>query len=182
MLFLDWKVLPLVLVFWLENVIIGVFNVIRILTIQPPKDTVFTAVFFTLHYGIFTFVHGGLLLSLFGPERFQGLNDLPGLWQIVKENHLHWAVLAMTFSHGFSYFSNFLGQGEHKIRSAKQLMMQPYGRVVFMHIGVLLGAFAVEALGSTLVALLLFIGLKIAMDLAAHIKEHKQQNVLTIAV
>ena len=52
-------------------------------------------------------------------------------------------------------------------------MQQPYGRVVVLHLTILLGGFAAMLLGSPLWALLLLIGLKIALDLKAHLKEHR---------
>ena len=33
----DWDVFPIMLLFWSENVVIGVMNVARMLVVQPPK-------------------------------------------------------------------------------------------------------------------------------------------------
>jgi hypothetical protein len=52
------------------------------------------------------------------------------------------------------------------------LMARPYGRVMVLHVTVLIGGFAAMALGSPVWALLLLLALKIGLDLKAHIKEH----------
>ena len=47
-------------------------------------------------------------------------------------------------------------------------MMQPYGRLVVLHLAVLFGGWLVLALGSPLAALVLLVGLKTAADVRAH--------------
>jgi len=53
-----------------------------------------------------------------------------------------------------------------------RLMAKPYGRVVVLHVGIILGGIATLALGSPLWALLVLLGMKIGLDLKAHLKEH----------
>ena len=52
-------------------------------------------------------------------------------------------------------------------------MGKPYGRVVVLHLTILFGGFGVQALGSPLWALLLLVVLKTGIDLAAHVREHR---------
>src|SRR5207237_9750910 len=72
-LFLGWTVFPLVLLYWLENVVVGGFNVAKMLLAQP-RDAVYWAgkaflvPFFIVHFGGFTYVHGLMLLAFFGPK------------------------------------------------------------------------------------------------------------------
>ena len=68
---LDWEVFPLVLLFWLENVIIGCFNVFKMLLIGPYDAVrwigkMFMAAFFVVHYGGFAAIHGMFVVLLFG--------------------------------------------------------------------------------------------------------------------
>src|SRR5688572_28095383 len=70
-LFLDWSVFATLLVFWVENVIVGAFNVLRMLVAQPQIGAMWAAKlfmipFFTFHYGMFVTVHGVFVLALFG--------------------------------------------------------------------------------------------------------------------
>jgi hypothetical protein len=52
-------------------------------------------------------------------------------------------------------------------------MFQPYGRIVVLHIAILLGAFAVLALGSNIGVLLILIVGKTALDLGFHVWERQ---------
>ena len=83
------------------------------------------------------------------------------------------AALSMVVSHGVSYVTNFLGRGEFRRLGVQELMMQPYGRVIVLHLAVLVGGFAVLLLGAPILSLLLLIGLKTGFDVRAHLAEHQ---------
>ena len=178
---MGWDVFPLLLLFWLENVVVGVLNAARMLCVDP-RDTagwarkLFLVLFFCVHYGMFTAVHGIFVFSLFGGA---GFGEIRGLWTVdaaaraVHELGLGLAVLALAASHLFSFFWNYLGRGEFRRASVNALMAQPYGRVVVLHVAILGGGFAAQALGSPVWALLLLIVLKVGLDLRAHLKEHR---------
>ena len=53
-------------------------------------------------------------------------------------------------------------------------MTAPYGRVVVLHVTVLVGGGLVMALGSPIWALVLLVALKSAIDLAAHRRSHRR--------
>ena len=50
--------------------------------------------------------------------------------------------------------------------------MQPYGRVVVLHLAILGGGFLVMVMGMPVVGLALLIALKIGLDVLAHAKQH----------
>ena len=50
--------------------------------------------------------------------------------------------------------------------------MQPYQRVILLHVTVLAGGFVVMLLGQPLLALVLLVLLKTAVDVQAHVAEH----------
>jgi hypothetical protein len=83
-------------------------------------------------------------------------------------------VAALVASHGFSFLHNYLAGGEYRRVGLRQLMMQPYTRVLVLHIGIIGGAALVMALGSAVPALALLIVLKTAIDLAAHLAERRK--------
>ena len=37
--FLDWQIFPILLLFWMENVVVGIFNVFKMLVASPAKPT-----------------------------------------------------------------------------------------------------------------------------------------------
>lgn len=187
-LFLGWQVFPVIFLFWLENVIIGVFNVLRITFFSSDKPLswlakIFMAPFFCFHYGMFCFVHGIFVVGIFG-KTFLPQAHFPSLPGIVAglintENGFGLSVLAITLSHGFSFLYNYLGTGEFKRTTFDDLMRQPYARVAVLHITLLLGTFLVIVLKTTVVGLLLLIMLKIGIDIKAHLKEHRIVRQLT---
>ncbi|HEX5218205.1 MAG TPA: DUF6498-containing protein, partial [Verrucomicrobiae bacterium] len=76
--------------------------------------------------------------------------------------------------HGFSFAYNYIIGGEYRTTSLPALMVQPYGRVIVLHVAILGGGFLVMALGSPVAGLALLVLLKIALDVRAHLKQHGQ--------
>lgn len=177
-LVLGWEVFPLLFLFWSENVIVGVFNVLKMLLAAPENPLgwaakLFMIPFFCVHYGMFTFVHGVFVVGLFGGQFRQGAHFPNGelFWRILQENHLGWAILGLAVSHGISFATNYLGNGEYKRASLPVLMQQPYGRIVVLHLTILGGGFLMAALHSPAAGLLLLVALKTVLDLRGHLKE-----------
>ena len=171
----NWTVFQVLLLYWCENVVVGVFNVLRMLTAQPRSEItwagkVFLIPFFCVHYGMFTFVHGMFVLALFGGSKFGGFSGAT-LLTAVRGAGLTVPVAALVASHGFSFFHNYLAGGEYRRVFLPQLMFRPYGRIVVLHLTVLLGGFLVLGLGAPVAAIVLLVGLKTAIDLGAHLKE-----------
>ncbi|MFC1898607.1 DUF6498-containing protein [Candidatus Cloacimonadota bacterium] len=179
-LFWEWKVFPLILLFWLENVFVGFFNVLKMIISKPEEGAnwlgkIFIVPFFAFHYGMFTAVHGIFVVLLFGSEsmHFSGLPGLETVVQIINTFHLEYVALMLFLSHGFSFLWNYVGKKEYKSAELKTLMARPYGRIVVLHLTIIFGGFLLKALGSPVAGLILFILLKIFMDVSAHSKEHK---------
>jgi hypothetical protein len=179
-LFWHWQVFPLLVLFWVENVIVGALNAVKLLAADPADRALwagklFIVPFFCFHYGMFTLVHGVFVFSLFGGKRYAA----EGLWVddmlalAARDFNLWLPIGALVASHLFSFFWNYLYRGEYRRASLPILMFSPYGRVVVLHVTILVGGFGAMALGSPLWALLLLLGLKIGIDLVAHLKEHR---------
>lgn len=186
-LYLDWQLLPLLFLFWAENVIIGVFNLLKILTCKPLcpiswASRLFLAPFFTVHYGMFTVGHGIFLFAMFGKEAMpetqsgQSVEATRLIEYLILEQHLVWPLIALFLSHGFSFIYNFIVKGEFLQKTPGDLMLAPYGRIAILHITILIGGFAAQILGEPIIALLLLVVLKTGMDLVAHLREHKKSE------
>jgi len=180
-IYFHWEVFPLMFLFWSENVIIGAFNVLKMLLASPDSPVswigkFFIIPFFCVHYGMFTFVHGIFVVSLFGGGLKHGVGfpNATTFWQIAQDNHLGWAIFGLAVSRGISFATNYLFNGEYKRASLQQLMAQPYGRIVVLHVAILLGGFLMMALHSPVAGLILLIGLKIIFDLRGHFAERKR--------
>ena len=180
-----WTIFSVVLLYWCENVVVGAFNVLRIACAQPRSVAVnigklFLIPFFTVHYGMFTLVHGIFVLVLFGGRG--GASPSPeGFLAALRESRIGLAVLAIALSHGYSFLHNYLGGGEFRRASPQQLMSQPYSRVVVLHLTILGGGFATMALGAPLAALVVLIALKTAIDYRSHIAERRKMGTVAAA-
>lgn len=180
-LFLGWQVFPLMLLYWLENVVVGAFNVLRMLVADPGNPIrwagkLFLIPFFCVHYGMFTFVHGVLVLAFFGPiKHASNVFELRAIVpEVIHETGIQFAVLAIVASHAVSFVTNYLQGGEYRNASLDQLMSQPYTRVVVLHLAILGGGFAMMALKSPMVGLLLLVALKTGIDIKAHRAERRK--------
>ena len=175
-LFLNWNLSAILVLYWSENVVIGVFNVLKMALAQgavegsrmtlnrkPVKSghKPGLILFFIVHFGMFTFGHGVFVFSIFA-------KDLPTLSVLLP------AFLLLFASHGVSFGYNFIGKGEFRRTAFTTLFVQPYKRVVIMHLTVILGAGAAGALQEPLMALVVLIALKTVTDVFAHIGEHKK--------
>ena len=178
-LFLGWTVFPLVLVYWLENAVIGGFNVAKMLLAQP-RDPVkwagklFLIPFFLVHFGGFMYVHGVLVMAFFGPRGTQPFDLVPTVISAIHANQLGWSLMSLVASHGFSFFWNYLKNGEYQRASLNVLMGQPYGRVIVLHLTVLFGGWLVMLLGSPLPALIVLVIIKTMADVRAHQAERRK--------
>lgn len=187
-IFLGWSVWQILIIYWLENGIVGLYNVLKMqkaegtdeasatVTIngrRPVGDAKSSLIpFFCLHYGIFWTVHGVFVLTLplFGSMATGGESSLgttPDPLVLVI------AVIALLISHGVSYWFNFIGGGEYKRVSAAGQMFKPYGRLVALHLTIIFGAIAISITGAAIVALAILVLLKLALDIGLHLAEHR---------
>jgi len=169
------------LLYWSENVIVGFYNVLRLATCRPQEKMawlgkLFFIPFFIVHYGGFTAGHGLFVTAIFSGETI-GKSGGFGVLEILRfihQNNLYLAMAALFLSHGYSFVVNYLGKGEYKMADVQTLMMQPYRRVIVLHITIIFGGFLMMALKSPFIGLLFFILFKTIMDLGAHVKEHQK--------
>ncbi len=176
----QWTLVQVLLLFWLENVIIGVLNIIKILScaqggLKGIPRRLFVSAFFTVHYGIFTLAHGAIIISLFGHQSLpDGVDFSPRMVPFIIEHFgLLLPGLLLLGSHLVSLVSNYYLAGEYRRLSPEKLMSKPYARVMILHVTVLVGGLIAQALGQPLLALVVLVVLKIGIDMAAHQREHQ---------
>jgi hypothetical protein len=211
-LFFGWSVWTILIVYWLENGIVGGFNVLKMLLATGEDgsaaagwkvngraaETMAKATlipFFILHYGIFWVVHGVFVFALpsfarlgtgIGPIGTDFGNLGPDFSSPSTAGPDLWtiafAVVAMFLSHGASFLLNYLGSGEYKRTSAAGQMFAPYGRLVILHVTILFGAFAIGFTGAPVFAVVILVVLKTAMDLAFHLRQHRGGPTTPMAI
>ena len=174
----EWDVFLLLLLFWCENVIIGVFGIARLVVSASSESTfngLFLPLFFMVHYGGFMFGHFMVLFGL-----YEGFMDDAGQqvqasdYYMTALENLNWlAILALFISHGSSFVENFMGRREHDNLSPMQAMGLPYKRMVITHVALILGGFFLIERGQPLAGLVFLVLLKIGLDVTFHLREHK---------
>jgi hypothetical protein len=179
-LFQGWPLSPLLVVYWCQSVIIGAFNVARILTLKKfstegfafndrrvpenKKGKTKTASFFAVHYGFFHFVY----LVFLGTDASDFIKSLEGEKSLTYE--LCWilfAVAGFLLSHWFSFRKNVEADLAHR-PNIGTIMFLPYLRIIPMHLTIIIGG----AISSGGWMLIFFMSLKTAADYFMHIAEH----------
>lgn len=175
----DWDVFFLLLLFWCENVVIGLFGIARLIVAannDTIKEGLFLPLFFVVHYGGFMFGHFMVLFGMYSSNVEElGRSAQPeDYYRLVLEN-LNWiAVAAIFVSHGWSFVENFMGRSEHERLSPMQAMGLPYKRMFITHVALILGGFFLIERGQPLGGLVILILLKIGLDVTFHRREHRQ--------
>lgn len=178
-LVLGWSVFIVMALFWFENVVIGGFNVLRMLVSGARIGgagifgAVAMAAFFTVHYGGFTAAHGFVVLLLFGmPELGHPLMErgsygpLGPMVQTLLGDREGWLVIAaiVVTMHAVS-FMRWAKATRERPTPVKELMAAPYGRMVVLHIALLAGGFLIMSLKAPEAGVLLLVALKLGYDL-----------------
>jgi hypothetical protein len=180
--FLGWDAFYLLILFWMENLVIGFYTIIKMLLISRDNASwsakLSSALFFCVHYGIFTLVHGVFIFVVFGG----GLGDTSSkdtitVWQKVLNYQLLWGALMLLLSHGVSFSQNYIRAKEYKQSKVAELMQQPYGRVVILHLTIIFGGFLLMIFGSPVIGLIFLIVLKTVIDIRAHLQQHEKYSV-----
>jgi hypothetical protein len=187
-LFFDWDVAALVILYWSENLVLGFYTLARML-VKSPIGGLGMGLFFTIHDGGFCAVHGLFILVLMVDGNFDPMPTDPWplflvfpqlLLNVVKTvlsfapPEWLFAFAALVFSHGVSFVVNFLLAGERDWVSLKKLMGAPYGRIVVLHIAIILGGIGTMALGQPLALLVVLVLLKLGLDIKLHLREHRR--------
>jgi hypothetical protein len=160
----------MMLVYWIQSVIIGASNVIRILSLERFDPSNFkmggrpvqenatdkrkVALFFLVHYGFFH-----LIYLLFVTVDSRGELGSPGGYVV--------CALVFLINHGYSLAHNLRRDAAGR-PSIGALMFLPYLRVLPMHFTILFGGL----LFSGTLAFVLFGALKTAADAVMHTIEH----------
>ncbi len=196
-LWFGWDLLLILALYWAENGVVGVINVLKILTAEGTTSSprtmrwsvngrpatslsrLGTAGFFTVHYGLFWVVHG-IFVFTFIPA-MTGLSSqesgAPGGgffgFPEVDVPAFAFAVVGLAISHGVSFWMNYIGRGEYRTLSPADVMTQPYGRLVIMHLTIVLGAFVSIWIGTPVGSLLVLVVGKTVLDVAFHLRQHR---------
>jgi len=180
-----WDVADVVFCYWLENLVIGCYNLLRIAAAHSlgAEEKLGLGLFFAAHYGIFCLGHMVFLVDVFGfpgapsgwpaPGGGFALFDAIAMPELLFPPRLWWPLLALAASHGLSFVTHYLIGGERLAANNKTLMGRPYGRVVVMHLWLFVGGFLVKEWNAPMAALLALVALKTLIDAGSHAYLHR---------
>ena len=171
--------------YWLENGIVGILNILKMSRAEGAGGATGRAArgskmamipFFVVHYGLFWLVHGVFVLTM---PLFSGMFAAefdpfaPGSSTGIEPGAIAFAVVALAISHGLSYWLNFLRGGEYRRISPAQQLFAPYGRLVALHVTIIVGGLAIVATGAPAAAVAVLVALKTVLDMGFHLAEHR---------
>ncbi len=180
-LVLGWDAMLLLLFYWIETLVIGVFNAVKIGVIGVAAGRMGVLIcagliaFFALHYGIFCSGHGAFLMMLmeFGGGSFPESNASFGefsafsmAWSLVATDHgLWWSVVGLVALQAGAFVLFWLWPGIWRTANPFRQMFEPYGRIVVMHLTIMIAAIPVLLFGAPWLAVLALAVMKTGLDL-----------------
>jgi hypothetical protein len=193
---LGWQVFPIMLLYWIENIVVGCFTVLKIGTARgvPTPDEledmpghrsgrrswlgdrmsrVALQLLFIFNYGIFTLAQGMFVYILFSgrvvPQPgppWSASAGLNALWLVA-------VVCGLVVSHAVSYRRNWLASGRYLTMSPVAASRQPVGRLLVLHITIIAAGWFVDWLGAPVGGLLVLVVLKTVLDTRGYLKQHR---------
>ena len=167
-----WSALVLLLLYWAENVVIGVITVLKLLVVAVRGGLggilhgLFTIPFFVVHYGLFCVGHLVFAIML-GGGVVEGADPFAaGRMVWAERDNYVWALAGLAVIHLYSFFLWFRS-GEWKTGELNREMGSPYGRIVVLHITILVGAALIAWLGWPPAGIALLGVLKTIYEIAA---------------
>lgn len=160
-------------IYWMQSVVIGLFNAIRIFSLdkfstegmtsngQPvaPNSVaskIQTGIFFLVHYGLFHLVYAFFLFASFPDVH---------LWYV--------GVGAAIFfsNHLFSFIEHWKAD-RTRTPNLGSIMFRPYLRIIPMHLTIVLFGMVMQSART----LIIFLLLKTVADVTMHMLEHKKDS------
>jgi hypothetical protein len=170
-LMFGWNAVPLVMLYWMENIIAGALTIPRIVISGASYGGIgffagiVMSLFFVFHYGLFCFVHGTFLMAFIGfsdgtlGDQSTFMLDIPGMFAFGMNSGLHvdWFIYAIIGFQVIVLLWEFLIKGEWKDTNPMAEMFAPYGRIIVLHLAIFGGAFALFMLGQPMIGVLALI-------------------------
>ena len=163
-----WRIFDLIFVYWFQSVIIGFFQILKILSSkkfsvegetllgfpseEKPGSKTIVALFFGLHYGIYH-----LMIAF-----------LTGIFEFKVIGSLAFIIIILFFINHLFSFLYYKKDIENRKPVISLKMYWPYARVIPMHVFVISGV----VLASNPIAPLFFVIMKTGADIYMHLTEH----------
>ncbi len=187
-LFFGWSLFSLLIGFWLETGIIGIFVLLKsIYLYKLTSKTAFLINSFVVMSACagFMFGHFIVIMALFsvvpGGDGWTGLN-------LFSQSYMQLITMAITLfiSHGYSFFFNFISRDERSSlvrlvdsegadsrKVGNLLVGDVFKRIVLLQFILIFGGVVMALTRTTIYLSVIFIITKMVVDLILHIKRHR---------
>ena len=146
--FLGWDAAQILILYWAENIVVGVLTLPRILSArgmrvgpgQPPSSPLAVGCFFIVHYGVFCIGH--LVFAMMLAVDLVEADGLGGdVWsRTFGSTAFLWAVLGIAMVHLIMQIRDWWWVRAWRDAEPTLEMFRPYGRIFVLHLTVLVGA------------------------------------------
>jgi len=173
-----WGAAALVLLYWAENIVIGVATFARIILsgikswgLIGGLGALFLAAFFTFHYGLFCYGHGVFVFEFAPGMNFSppapGPDGITKMMQavIVYAPGMAIALGLIALYQTLAIVIDYWPTTERETPLPIVEMFSPYGRIAVLHVAIFAGAFAMAVLGDPMIGVLALILLRAAFSL-----------------
>lgn len=162
---LGWSPFSVVMAYVVETLVVGVYTWLRILLARqtPFVARVGTAMFFTVHYGLFVLVQTVFITIAVGTQD----------WTPAVQQELAIAGACFFISHGISFVTHYLGAGEYREAVANIELFRPYGRIFTQQLVAIFGGWLALGLGGARIGpVVILVVCKLVIDLGVHLRSH----------
>jgi hypothetical protein len=158
-----WGAFALMLLYWLENIVIGLMTLGKILFGTWLRDSsnllaaIPVSIFFVFHYGLFCFVHGVFVVTLFrNAGGAGGAFDLPAIVGAAFDStpEVFWGFVFLCVAHGamlVAWLFSGAWRGDHPIGE----ITRPYYRIIVLHVTLLVAGLPVMLMGEPVIGVLI---------------------------
>jgi hypothetical protein len=177
--FFGWDPKQIFMVYALETVIIGIFNLLKMAVVttvrgsdtwynegsRVQKSGIFFMLFFLVHYGMFVAIQTGMFVQVsgIGKDFHIGFFDFFLHWPQYLGKDAYYMLIGFFISYGFDFLWNFIRPKEYRTVSMTLLMFQPYMRIFIQQFTVILGSMFL-VFGAGKIFILIFAAAKVFFE------------------
>lgn len=185
-LWFGWSALALLLLYWAENVVLGVIQAIKMLItgvyhgLAGIAACLFMVPFFIIHYGGFCLGHGFFILVIGEGVRVEPSLDAAVALVRADEYSLAWALASLVVLH-LGGLVQWVRAGEPRRTELNTLMSEPYGRIIVLHLTIIFGAMLIMMLNQPVAGVALLAVLKTIYETVTTANRLKKQEAAKAA-
>ena len=184
-LFLDWRLFDVMLVYWFESALILITGMLRVLWIgeQPVRNALGMLLFSPIYLGPAAGCvagYGIAVVALFyGPAPMETWEHFPRMTELkalIVDEWLWVPIAALSVSYVGDFAKNWILSGAYRTASTVGAMLALYGRVILFQVLTVSIAAVLIKTGQGVLALAFLVAVKTFMDLALHVWRDRRED------